>query len=153
MTTMKQASHAHYVSVSAGVWLEYIKGLGPKFSFIPDWWPRRQTDLWGSNSWGRMWRILDRPWERRLGIERGGTRWNQRWNFWHEGRKVRAKGTLKRKTAGGKTEVLPQVTLNISLCFFTALSPVLGLGSGLKQWINTWPCFWPYPLPQLPPPD
>lgn len=66
MTTMKQASceatHVHYVTVSVGLWLEYIKGSGSKFSFIPDWWPCRRTDLWGgltSEGWGSV--LVDQP--------------------------------------------------------------------------------------------
>lgn len=39
MTTMEQASceaaHVHYVNVSAGLWSEYIKGLGVKVQLHP----------------------------------------------------------------------------------------------------------------------
>lgn len=65
MTTMKRAScevtHVHYVSVSAGLWLEYIKGLGFKVQLHPRLMtPQTGRPLGRSNSWGRRLRILDR---------------------------------------------------------------------------------------------
>lgn len=136
-----------------GLWLEYIKGSGSKFSFIPDWWPCRLTDLF----WGRRLHILDQL-ERGDGGERGRDGEKMRWNLGQKGGKARAKVNLKRMSAGGRSRGawLPQWTLNISLWFWSICS--VAVSPGFCVWLCFWsseltpdPGFWPYPLPPATP--
>lgn len=75
MTTKEPASceaaHVHYVSVSAGLWLEYIKdpgGQGSASSQTDD--PADWLTFVGSNSWGEV--VADWTGQRRDGGVGGG---------------------------------------------------------------------------------
>lgn len=137
-----------------GLWLEYIKGSGSKCSFIPDWWPRRVSDLWGPNSWGRR---------RRTGLARENSEDGETGNdgkmevkFRIEGRKVRAKENLKRKSAGGETEVVTIVDLEyilvvLAYLFCCSLPWFWCLALVWSSELTPDPSFWPYPLPPATP--
>ena len=146
MTTMKQASceatHVHYVSVSAGLWLEYIKGLGvgvqlhPRLMTLQTDWPLGGLTAGGGGGW--TGRGEHRGWWK------GGKMELEEVKFRTEGRKVRAKGNSERKSAGGEDRGGYHSGPWMHPCGFGQSIPlrsllVLVLGSGLKQWINTWP--------------
>lgn len=135
MTTMKQASceatHVHYVTVSVGLWLEYIKGSGSKFSFIPDWWPCRRTDLWEgltAEGWGGVLEVQPERTGKdgKMKLEEVKFRIGKR-----EGASKRESKEEMRKSVGGATVDLEYI-LVVFVDLFSAVSP----GFGARLWFE-----------------
>lgn len=149
---MKRAScevtHVHYVSVSAGLWLEYIKGLGFKVQLHPRLMtPQTGWPLGGLTAGGGGYIYWTDQ-----GEKRGwGKIELKEVKFRTEGRKIRTKGYLKRKSAGGEMEVFTMVDLEYILVVFDdlfccSLPWFWCLALVWSSELTPDPGFWPYPL-------